>query len=220
MEASGIRDVDGGLKNIVFASTGHKPETVMSHLIDGAVEMVEHADSCLVHDRPLTDAGLTRGDLVDWWRAETGVNGAAERDVARSLYQRLHASLASEAERSVFFAFASRYADPDGMSQPALLPQGYVHFDPLARRHREILSKPRRLARERMDFLLLLPKGVRIVIEVDGRHHYAREVPKGSWCWMAAPDLYSEMVAEDRALRPQGLRGISFRGRGAPRSAR
>ncbi|EMF29732.1 hypothetical protein ACFZAG_27295 [Streptomyces sp. NPDC012403] len=212
-EASGIRGVDGGLKNIVFASTGHKPEIVMSHLIDGAVEIVEHADSCLVYDRPLTDAGLTWGDLVDWWRAETGMNGAAERDVARSLYQRLHASLASEAERFVFFAFASRYADPDGMSQPALLPQVYVHFDPLTRRHREILSKPRRLARERMDFLLLLPGGVRIVIEVDGKHHYAREVPKGSGCWVAAPDLYSEMVAEDRALRLKGYEVFRFGGK-------
>lgn len=140
------------------------------------------------------------------------MNGAAERDVARSLHQRLHASLASEAERFVFFAFASRYADPDGMSQPALLPQVYVHFDPLTRRHREILSKPRRLARERMDFLLLLPEGVRIVIEVDGRHHYAREVPKGSGCWMAAPDLCSEMAAEDRALRLKGYEASRFGG--------
>lgn len=105
------------------------------------------------------------------------------------------------------------------MSQPALLPQVYVHFDPLTRRHREILSKPRRLARERMDFLLLLPGGVRIVIEVDGKHHYAREVPKGSGCWVAAPDLYSEMVAEDRALRLKGYEVFRFGARSSSKRA-
>lgn len=42
--------------------------------------------------------------------------------------------------------------------------------------------------RERMDFLLLLPHGVRIVLEVDGKQHYA----EGD---IASPKLYSEMVS-------------------------
>ncbi|MCW7991362.1 hypothetical protein XF35_40740, partial [Streptomyces platensis subsp. clarensis] len=80
-------------------------------------------------------------------------------------------------------------------------------------RQRRALNKPRRLARKRMDFLLLLPGGVRIVIEVDGKHHYAREVPPGSGDWEAAADLYSEMVAEDRALRLKGYEVFRFGGR-------
>ena len=51
--------------------------------------------------------------------------------------------------------------------------------------------------RERMDFLLLLPRGVRIVLEVDGKQHYA----EGD---TASPKLYSEMVSEDRKLRLRG----------------
>lgn len=64
-----------------------------------------------------------------------------------------------------------------------------------------------------MDFLLLLPGGVRIVIEVDGKHHYAREVPEASRNWKAAPDRYAEMVAEDRALRLKGYEVFRFGGK-------
>lgn len=209
----GLRGVDGTLKNIVFASTGFKPEIIMSEMIDGAIEIVENADTCLVYDRPLGDAGLTWGELVDWWREKNGMTDTDDRTVAVSLHDRLKSSLASEAERFLFYAFVGRYAEPDGMSQPALLPQVYVHFDPLTERQRQLLQKPRRLARERMDFLLLLPGGVRIVIEVDGKHHYAREVPKGSDNWEVAADLYSEMVAEDRALRLKGYEVFRFGGR-------
>ncbi|WP_030353052.1 hypothetical protein [Streptomyces scopuliridis] len=209
----GLRGVDGTLKNIVFASTGYKPEIIMSEMIDGAIEIVEHADTCLVYNRPLTDAGLTWGELVDWWREQNNMADADDRTVALSLHERLKRSLGSEAERYLFYAFVSRYAEPDAMSQPALLPQVYVHFDPLTERQRQFLKKPRRLARERMDFLLLLPGGVRIVIEVDGKHHYAREVPKGSDNWEVAADLYSEMVAEDRALRLKGYEVFRFGGK-------
>ncbi|MYX12442.1 hypothetical protein GTY67_03220 [Streptomyces sp. SID8374] len=209
----GLRGVDGTLKNIVFASTGYKPEIIMSEMIDGAIEIVEHADTCLVYNRPLTDAGLTWGELVDWWREQNNMADADDRTVALSLHERLKRSLGSEAERYLFYAFVSRYAEPDAMSQPALLPQVYVHFDPLTERQRQFLKKPRRLARERMDFLLLLPGGVRIVIEVDGKHHYAREVPRGSDNWEVAADLYSEMVAEDRALRLKGYEVFRFGGK-------
>jgi hypothetical protein len=48
-----------------------------------------------------------------------------------------------------------------------------------------------------MDFLLLAPNGRRVVIEVDGKQHYA-EGDK------ASPRLYSQMVAEDRRLQLRG----------------
>ncbi|WP_405832430.1 hypothetical protein [Streptomyces sp. NBC_00105] len=210
--AVGFRGVDGEPRNIIFASTGFKPEIVMSQVIDGAIEIVEHADTCLVYDRPLTNAGLTWGQLVDWWRERNGMDGADDRTAALSLYDRLKASLGSDAERYLFHAFGSRYAGPNAMQEPALLPQVYLHYDPLTERQRRALNKPRRLGRERMDFLLLLPGGVRIVIEVDGKHHYAREVPKGSDHWEVAADLYSEMAAEDRALRLKGYEVFRFGG--------
>ena len=56
-----------------------------------------------------------------------------------------------------------------------------------------------------MDFLLLLPHGVRIVLEVDGKQHYA----EGD---TASPKLYSEMVSEDRRLRLRGYEVYRFGG--------
>jgi very-short-patch-repair endonuclease len=45
-----------------------------------------------------------------------------------------------------------------------------------------------------MDFLMLLPHNVRVVIEVDGKHHYADQ--SGS----AHPGLYAAMLNADRDL--------------------
>jgi very-short-patch-repair endonuclease len=45
---------------------------------------------------------------------------------------------------------------------------------------------------------MLLPNGVRVVLEVDGRQHYAGADSK------ADPDKYAAMVAADRDLRVSG----------------
>ncbi|MET7520016.1 hypothetical protein ABZS88_43010 [Streptomyces sp. NPDC005480] len=66
-----------------------------------------------------------------------------------------------------------------------------------------------------MDFLLLAPDRSRIVIEVDGVQHYGRENPpdeKGRVTYTASPQLYSEMVAEDRRLRLAGYEIYRFGG--------
>src|SRR3546814_6890439 len=75
---------------------------------------------------------------------------------------------------------------------PALIPQVYLHYDPstqLTRRAAGESGSP--LARQRMDFLILFSSRHRVVLEVDGKQHYANGDT-------ASPALYSEMVAEDR----------------------
>lgn len=62
------------------------------------------------------------------------------------------------------------------------------------------------LLRQRMDFLMLLPQDQRIVIEIDGKQHYANEAGQ------AQPRLYAEMVAEDRRLRLAGYEVYRFGG--------
>ena len=57
-----------------------------------------------------------------------------------------------------------------------------------------------------MDFLLLLPGGVRVVIEVDGDHHYATDDGR------ASPRRYSAMMSADRALRLAGYEVYRFGG--------
>ena len=61
------------------------------------------------------------------------------------------------------------------------------------------------MPRQRMDFLLLLPYNRRVVIEIDGKQHYSRgNVPK--------PELYAEMVAEDRRIQLAGYEVYRFGG--------
>jgi very-short-patch-repair endonuclease len=118
------------------------------------------------------------------------------------LYRRLDESMAgNDHERLVFKTYGELYVAADGFDLPALIPQVYLHYDPYTRRER---GGPGPLVRQRMDFLLLLPGRARVVIEVDGRQHYADD--DGS----ASPDRYAEMVREDRTLRLAGYEVYRF----------
>jgi hypothetical protein len=188
-----VRGVDGELKNIIFASTGPKPRIVLRDAINNVIEVVENAQYCLFYDRPLSENGLTWAELVDWWQATSGLGDQTDVEAAHGLYRRLAASLSSPPERTLFRTYCQRYSSAEGgAGQPALLPQVYLHYDP--RTKRASGGQPSVLIRERMDFLLLLPQGQRVVMEVDGKQHYA----EGD---TASPRLYSEMVSEDRRLR-------------------
>ena len=57
-----------------------------------------------------------------------------------------------------------------------------------------------------MDFLLLLPNSVRVVIECDGQQHYADNTGK------ASPRRYAAMMAADRDLRLKGYEVYRFGG--------
>jgi hypothetical protein len=123
-------------------------------------------------------------------------------DVTFFLEHPLAKSLASPPEKMLFRTYCERYRGID-TDIPALLPQVYLHYDPQTRHERG--DKVGVLHRERMDFLLLLPRGVRVVLEVDGKQHYA----EGD---TASPRLYAEMVEEDRSLRLKGYEVYRFGG--------
>jgi hypothetical protein len=202
--STSVRGVDGQLKNIIFASTGPKPRIVIQDAINNIIEVEENAEYCLVYDRPLSEAGLTWADLVDWWKAGNGLGDQDDLEVARDLYRRLAESLDSPPETTLFRTYCERYGPAkEGWGLPALLPQVYLQYDPRTRRERG--GRPSVLMRERIDFLLLLPQAVRIVLEVDGKQHYA----EGD---TASPRLYSEMVSADRRLRLRGYEVYRFGG--------
>ena len=50
---------------------------------------------------------------------------------------------------------------------------------------------------QRMDFLMLLPNGIRVVIEIDGKQHYS----EGD---ISSPKLYAEMMVDTRKLQLKG----------------
>jgi very-short-patch-repair endonuclease len=203
IDGGGFRGVDGELKNIIFASSGLKPRIVLKDALNNVIDIVEHRDSCLIYDLPFSSPGLTWGELVEWW-ASFNMPPTSENS-ARDLYVRLFQSLDSKPEEVLFKAYCSVYGSTDGNTKPALLPQVYLHYDPYTRAMRQ--GAETYLQRERMDFLLLFPDRSRVVIEVDGKQHYAEDDGK------ASPQRYSTMVAEDRRIRLSGYEVYRFSGK-------
>jgi hypothetical protein len=175
----------GEFRNLIFAANGPKPRIVLRDAVSNIIEIIENEQYCLVYDRPLTAQGLTWRELVAWWATRPGADGDERRNAQR-LYQRLAASLASTPERSLFRAYCTRYGTEGGFDLPALVPQVYLHYDPYTRQM--LAPQAGELPRQRMDFLLLLPHSQRVVLEVDGMHHYANGQ-------RADPGRYSAMVA-------------------------
>jgi very-short-patch-repair endonuclease len=186
--------VEGRPKNLIFASTGPKPEIVIRDAINNTIEIVRYAEHILIYDSPIMKDGLTWSQLVAWWDER-----AYGEPADRALYKRLYQSLATLPEQNFLHAYFSLFKALNE-SLPALIPQVYLHYDPLTARQ---LGGTQRLLRQRMDFLMLLPHRVRIVLEVDGKHHYA----EGD---TASPTRYAEMVRADRELRLHGYEVFRF----------
>ncbi|MFF7888702.1 hypothetical protein ACH40F_47945 [Streptomyces sp. NPDC020794] len=202
-ESKFTKGPSGRFKNLIFAADGAKPEIVLRDAVNNDVEIVRNADTCLVFSDPLPPQGLTWRQMIAWW-IKNHEPDSDETAAAGSLYRRLYRSLDSPPEQLVMITYCARYAQPDGLDLPALIPQVYLHYDPYTRKSGKQSGA---LYRQRMDFLLLAPDRSRIVIEVDGAQHYGRKNPpdeQGCVTYTAVPRLYSEMVAEDRRLRLAG----------------
>lgn len=196
--------VQGRTKNLIFASTGPKPDLVLRDAISNDIEVVTNGEDCLIYDHPLPDGGLKFSNLVAWWATHPSCpSDLDDAAIARHLYQRLTASLASPPELMLFRTYYARFKDNPNVT--ALVPQVYLHYDPHDQRTRRAAKNGTPLARQRMDFLMLFSDRKRVVIEVDGKQHYAAGET-------ASPRLYSAMVAEDRRLKLAGYQVFRFGG--------
>jgi very-short-patch-repair endonuclease len=188
------RGVSGRPKNLIFASRGPKPEIGFADAINNDIVILSGEESCLIYDRMIGASGLLWSELVSWWSEVTPGADAAK------LGARLQESLASNAERKLFATYFKAYRSTLDEVLPALLPQVYLHYDPAvvkSLRHR--LPLPR----QRMDFLMLLPRRQRIVIEVDGKHHFSEND-------LPSLKVYADMVSADRELRLAGYEVYRF----------
>jgi hypothetical protein len=170
-------------KNLIFASFD-KPDIRFTDAIDNDIEIVANANKVLVYDRPIAASGLRWRDLQTWWQDAQQI--ADEEDAKRSLYRRLAGSLPpnSPPQRNLFDLYHKIHGAAV-RDLPALLPEVWLHWDPKTAHDRGRDA----LLRFRMDFLLLLPHGQRVVLEVDGSHHYA------------SPARYADGVRGDRDLK-------------------
>lgn len=188
----------GRPKNLIFASQ-IKPDLRFRDAVSNNVEVVTNADKVLIYDPPIGADGLRWAELQSWWADREKI---MEPDQAkRTLYRRLQSCLpdSSPPQRFLFDTFfgAFREAIP---RLPALLPEVWLHWDPKTVAERGVAA----LARHRMDFLLLLPGSVRVVLEVDGKTHYADDDGH------AAPGRYATMAKADRELKLSGYELYRF----------
>jgi very-short-patch-repair endonuclease len=189
------------VKNIIFASNGPKPEIVIQDALNNDIRIVKNGEFCLIFDAPISTEGLLWKDIVNWWAQKTSLP-YPDRDTERNFYVRLLSSLQSTIEKNLFAIYFKEFRDKLEDKLPALIPQVYLHYDPKTLKQ---LEGNQRIQRQRMDFLMLLPDGARVVIEADGKQHYSeQDIP--------SPSKYAEMVAEDRRLRLAGYDLYRFGG--------
>jgi AbiJ N-terminal domain 3 len=189
---------NSGPKNVIFATLA-KPDIRFTDAIDNNIEIVENEDKVLVYNRPIGADGIRWCDLQAWWMDSEQL--ADEAEAKKSLYERLLRSLPENAppQQNLYRLYHEIHgaAVPD---LPALLPEIWLHWDPVTAKARG----PKALLRFRMDFLLLLPHRERVVIEVDGAHHFTS--PDGR------PDgtKYADNMRGDRDLKLNGYEVFRF----------
>ena len=168
-------------------------------LLTYAITIVRNKEYCLIYNRLILKDGLLWKDLRDWWHEDQGPSTSK-----LDLFERLYQSLDSEPEKLIFKSYIDLFAAEE---MPALIPQVYLHYDPYTKKQ---LLGNKNLERQRMDFLLLLPNHIRVVIEVDGKQHYSKQDSKGQH--IASSQLYANMVSEDRKLKLAGYDLYRFGG--------
>lgn len=182
----------GRPKNLIFASP-LKPDLRFRDAVNNDIEIVTNAEKVLVYDRPIPVEGLRWSDLQGWWSETRKIPN--NENAKKKLYTRLRESLPENSPSQTLFFDAFYHGFGRAVPNlPVLLPEVWLHWDPKTARERGVDA----LTRFRMDFLLLLPHAVRVVVEVDGMHHYAQ--PHGQ----ADGIKYAEMVAADRELKLAG----------------
>lgn len=186
-------------KNLIFGSP-LKPDLRLRDAVHNDIEIVTNADQFLVYDRSIGPEGLMWRHLQEWWAETQRISDADE--AKRSLYRRLRDSLpvTSPPQQALFEGYYRTFGSAiPGL--PALLPEVWLHWDPMTMKQRGPLA----LIHHRMDFLLLLGKGIRVVLEVDGLHHYSLQ-------GQPSPSEYAKLARGDRELKLAGYEVFRFGG--------
>lgn len=196
--------VQGAVKNIIFAAK-YKPEIVFDDALNNDIRITKNASQCLIYNRAIPQSGLMWSELVAWYSAESGITENQEVALIKRLCDCLDVS---------FKAFGQKSGPETWMLQayyelkkelridlPALLPQVYLYYDPLTQRERGY----KLFEHQKMDFLMIFSHRDRVVIEIDGKQHYAVEDK-------ASPKLYSDMVKAHREMSLFGYDVYRFGG--------
>lgn len=180
---------------LIFGAIGTKPNIGISDALDGTVSVISDDGDPLTYDRKIIDH-LNWSDMEAWWD-EINI------DPNLTLRTRLNKCLDSKAEEIFFKSYFALFQAKLGEKLPALIPQVYIAYDPM--RAKDLEGGKTRI-RQRIDFLMILPNLKRVIIEIDGKQHYAKEDGR------ADTKRYAEMVRVDRDLRLRGYEVYRFGG--------
>ena len=196
--------VKGSVKNIIFAAK-YKPEIVFDDALNNDIRITKNADQCLIYDRPISSNGLMWNDLVQWYAENFDISENCEKAFIGRLCSCLDSSYkdtgATAGPETWMLQAYYNLKKELGMDLPALIPQVYLYYDPLTIKQRGY----KLFEHQKMDFLMIFSHRDRIVIEIDGKQHYAT----GD---VASPKLYSEMVQAHREMSLFGYDVYRFGG--------
>ncbi|WP_164179229.1 hypothetical protein [Streptomyces sp. 604F] len=201
---TGIRGVNGDLRNVIFAAT-QKPEFVWVDFPQQILEITKNAEHCLKYDRPIPSAGITVTDLLSWWSARDGIHHLRPAAQLQQLKNQFDTSCPDSPLERDLLRIYWRFAEARGFATtPAIFPQVYLHYDPVSQDIRD-RTGGRKIPFQKKDFMLFAPGHRRIILEIDGREHYSTN---GN----PSPREYAKMTKEDRRLSLQGYEVYRFGG--------
>lgn len=197
--------VQGQVKNIIFAAK-YKPEIVFDDALNNDIRITRNENQCLIYDRAIPSTGVMWSDLVNWYAEEFDVEGKSPETV---FIQRLcdcldlsfkNKGALSGPETWMLQAYYNLKKEL-GRDLPALIPQVYLYYDPQTVKQRGY----KLFEHQKMDYLMIFSHKDRVVIEIDGKQHYA----EGD---TASPKLYAEMVSAHREMSLYGYDVYRFGG--------
>ncbi len=144
-------------------------------------------------------------NLVEWYASENAIDSNQENAFISRLCDCLDTSFKANGEKSgpetwLLQAYYELKGEL-GVDLPALIPQVYLYYDPQTQKERGY----KLFEHQKMDFLMIISHRNRVVIEIDGKQHYA----DGD---RASPKLYSEMVKVHREMSLCGYDVYRFGG--------
>lgn len=198
--------VQGQVKNIIFAAK-YKPEIVFDDALNNDIRITRNENQCLIYNRSIPSSGVMWNDLVEWYAAENNLSDGQNPEVAfitrlcDCLDTSFKANGAKAGPETWMLQAYYNLKKELGIDLPALIPQVYLYYDPQTLKQRGY----KLFEHQKMDFLMILSHKDRIVIEIDGKQHYAEGTT-------ASPKLYSEMVRAHREMSLLGYDVYRFGG--------
>lgn len=198
--------VQGQVKNIIFAAK-YKPEIAFDDALNNDIRITRNENQCLIYNRSIPSSGVMWNDLVEWYAVENNLTDGQNPEVAfitrlcDCLDTSFKANGAKAGPETWMLQAYYNLKKELGIDLPALIPQVYLYYDPQTLKQRGY----KLFEHQKMDFLMIFSHKDRIVIEIDGKQHYAEGAT-------ASPKLYSEMVHAHREMSLLGYDVYRFGG--------